>query len=102
MSGISYSIIMVAVVFITYLFVRRKSEKKKQENFLKMLIPFSIIILLYLPTQYSGSEEPTYLLFVSLLSLLSMGFVHFERKRLFMGTVLLALTGLIAYYISLI
>ncbi|PYZ93378.1 hypothetical protein CR194_09345 [Salipaludibacillus keqinensis] len=102
MSGISYSIIMVAVVFITYLFVRRKGEKKKQENFLKMLIPFSIIILLYLPTQFTRSEEPTYLLFVSLLSLLSMRFVHFEKKRLFMGTVLLALTGLIVYYISLI
>ncbi|ERN53878.1 hypothetical protein [Alkalihalophilus marmarensis] len=46
MSGISYSMIMVAVVLITYLFVRHKGEKKKQENFLKMLIPFSIVILL--------------------------------------------------------
>ncbi|MEC2072537.1 hypothetical protein [Alkalihalophilus marmarensis] len=102
MSGISYSMIMVAVVLITYLFVRRKGEKKKQENLLKMLIPFSIIILLYLPTQFSGAEEPTYLIFVSLLSLLSMGFVHFEKKRLFISTVLLALTGLIVYYIPLI
>jgi Na+/pantothenate symporter len=83
MTGISYSMIMVAVVLITYLFVRHKGEKKKQENFLKMLIPFSIIILLYLPTQLTESEEPAYLLFVSLLALLFIGFVHFEKKTLY-------------------
>ncbi|MBM7095122.1 hypothetical protein JSY36_05060 [Bacillus sp. H-16] len=87
----------IGVTVIAYALVFFKGDDTRKKNFLKLLLPLTILVMLYLPSALINQEPPGYVQGIALVAMLSMILVH--RRRLYLLASTAAFFALSGYYL---